>query len=169
MRIERATAEDRAAVAQIGRQTFRETFGHLYAPEDLALFLDQSHSEEAAHKLLSAPDAAVWLLKDGDKVAGYAAARANTLSTDHPTNADGEIARLYVLGRYHGGGFGSQLLECALLWLEERFRHLYVSVYADNHGAQRLYRRYGFEMVKEYRYMVGNHADREFLFARFAD
>src|SRR6185437_11642486 len=37
--IRRATLEDAEALSGIGRETFVETFGHLYPPEELAHFL----------------------------------------------------------------------------------------------------------------------------------
>ena len=42
--IRRATASDAPVLAALGRETFAETFGHLYPPEDLAGFLDAAHA-----------------------------------------------------------------------------------------------------------------------------
>jgi hypothetical protein len=39
-----ATPADAAVLAEIGRRSFVETFGHLYTPEDLAAFL-ANHNE----------------------------------------------------------------------------------------------------------------------------
>jgi ribosomal protein S18 acetylase RimI-like enzyme len=59
-------------------------------------------------------------------------------------------------------------MDIALSWLEERFDHLYVGVYSENFRAQELYRRYGFEKVGEYHFMVGDHADLEWIMRRSA-
>jgi hypothetical protein len=40
-----ADARDAAALADLGRRSFIETFGHLYDPDDLAVFL-LNHTEE---------------------------------------------------------------------------------------------------------------------------
>ena len=45
--IRRATPADAATLVALGTFTFIETFGHLYTPEDLQAFLDESHSEAA--------------------------------------------------------------------------------------------------------------------------
>ena len=45
--IRRATAEDAAALAELGTATFIESFGQLYVPRDLQAFLEESHSVEA--------------------------------------------------------------------------------------------------------------------------
>ena len=57
-------------------------------------------------------------------------------------------------------------MDIAISWLDARFDHLYVGVYSENFRAQELYRRYGFEKVGEYRFMVGNHADLEWIMRR---
>ena len=58
--IRRATASDAAALAAIGRETFAETFGHLYPPQDLAGFLDAAHAP--AHYADMAADRTNWPL-----------------------------------------------------------------------------------------------------------
>jgi ribosomal protein S18 acetylase RimI-like enzyme len=167
LRIRSAKPGDETRLSRIGAATFTETFGHLYKAEDLELFLARSHAPEAYRQILGDRGAAAWLLEDETAgVVGYASAGANTLPVDRPGVRDGELSRLYISAAHQGSGWGVALLETALAWLETNYADLYVSVYSENHGAQRLYRRYGFGFAKEYKYMVGNHADREFLFCR---
>ena len=45
-----AGPDDAAALGAIGRQSFVETFGHLYSPENLAAFLE-NHAEENWRRL----------------------------------------------------------------------------------------------------------------------
>jgi ribosomal protein S18 acetylase RimI-like enzyme len=40
---------------------------------------------------------------------------------------------------------------------------LYLSVFVDNHRARRFYKRYGFEAVGRYDFMVGTHADEDIV------
>ena len=40
--IRRATIDDAELMSRIASETFVETFGHLYPPEDLQYFLDNS-------------------------------------------------------------------------------------------------------------------------------
>ena len=91
-----------------------------------------------------------------------------TAQADAPDMPDrsGELMRFYIDQRYRGAGLGGRLFEKALAWLHENFDHVYLSVYAENFGAQRFYERYGFEKVHEYHFMVGNHADPEFIMKR---
>ena len=64
---------------------------------------------------------------------------------------------------------GARLFHEALTWLErEGPRTLWISVWSENHGAQRFYARYGFEKVGEYDFIVGQQRDHEFMYRRLA-
>jgi len=55
----------------------------------------------------------------------------------------------------------------ALAWLErDGPRTLWISVWSENHGAQRFYARHGFGLAGEYEFPVGRQRDREFMFRR---
>ncbi|HEX8534861.1 MAG TPA: GNAT family N-acetyltransferase, partial [Allosphingosinicella sp.] len=66
-----ATPDDAATMADLGRRTFTETFGHLYKPEDLALFLE-NHSEVRWAAELADPAFTIRLVEEAGEAAGYA-------------------------------------------------------------------------------------------------
>ncbi|MEM9015038.1 MAG: GNAT family N-acetyltransferase, partial [Pseudomonadota bacterium] len=140
-----------------------------YRPEDFRAFVDKHHSPSAYARLIADREHAVWLATDRDGAGvGYACAGPCNLPVpDDPENA-GELLRLYLLRETQGHGVGARLLKTALAWLDARFSDIYLSVYAENHGAQRLYARFGFEKVHDYFFMVGSHADPEFILKRRA-
>ena len=87
----------------------------------------------------------------------------------HPDVApgDGEVQRLYILQGHQGGGRGTALLHTALEWLErDGPRTIWIGVWSENYGAQRFYARHGFEIVGDYSFMVGDHADHELITRR---
>ena len=66
-----------------------------------------------------------------------------------------------------GRGTGTMLMD----WALARARALgcdavQLSVYSENHGAQRFYERYGFTKVGEYGFPVGKTVDHEFILKR---
>ena len=98
---------------------------------------------------------------------GYVTACPANLPHPDVAPGDGEIQRLYILQGHQGGGRGTLLLNTALEWLErDGPRTLWIGVWSENYGAQRFYARHGFEIVGEYSFMVGNHADRELITRR---
>jgi ribosomal protein S18 acetylase RimI-like enzyme len=162
-----AAPEDAATVARLGALTFSETFGHLYPPSDLHAFLDATHNVEAVAAEIANPDLGVWLAETAGAAVGYAVAGPCKLPHPEVTPRCGELMRIYVLGEAMGQGLGTRLMETALAWLErDGPRRLWIGVWSGNAGAQRLYARYGFSRVGEYKFMVGDTADHEFILSR---
>lgn len=165
--IRRAGVADAEALAAIGAATFAETFGHLYPPGDLAAFLADAYGVEKTRRDLADPARAAWLVERDGEVVGHALAGPCDLPHDEVTPACGELKRLYVLKRLQGSGTGSRLLTETLAWLErDGPRRLWIGVWSQNLGAQRLYGRMGFEKVGEYEFPVGRVRDREFILRR---
>jgi GNAT superfamily N-acetyltransferase len=167
--IRRAGPADAEALAEIGRATFTETFGHLYPPQDLAYFLAQSHGPERTERDLADPDCAAFLAEVDGRVAGYGLAGPCALPHPDVTPGCGELKRLYLLAAYQGAGLGGRLFEEAIGWLiREGPRQLWIGVWAENHGARRFYARHGFETVGRYEFPVGRARDQELILRRAA-
>ena len=165
--IRRATLADAEALSRIGAETFSETFGHMYPPQDLAAFLEAAYAVEKSRRDLEDPEKAVWLVEADGAVVGHALAGPCDLPHDDVTATCGELKRLYILKAFQGGGTGSRLLAQTLAWLErDGPRRLWIGVWSENYGAQRLYGRLGFEKVGEYDFPVGETRDREFILRR---
>ena len=165
-----ATGADAAVLAALGSVTFTETFGHLYPPEDLAEFLRQSHSVARWNQLLGDPAVATWLATSGPTPAGFIVAGSCKLPVTDLEESAGEIRQLYVHSIFQNLRLGTQLLGIALDWLAAANRlPVYVGVWSENFGAQRLYGRYGFEKIGEYFFPVGRTRDREFILKRSSE
>lgn len=170
MHIRRATVDDAATLSRLAARTFTETFGHLYAPEDLAAFIADSYAVEKQRTILAHPDYAVWLLERDGEALGHAAAGPCGLPHPEVAPGDGELKRLYVLREAQNGGWGGRMFEAALAWLlRDGPRRLWIGVWSENLGAQRFYGRYGFAKVGEYIFPVGAQQDLEFILRRDAD
>ncbi|HEY9219371.1 MAG TPA: GNAT family N-acetyltransferase [Phenylobacterium sp.] len=165
--IRRAGSADAADLARIGASTFTETFGHLYPPQDLALFLEAHHTEAAARSVLEDPSQAIWLAHVDGEAAGYALAGPCTLPHPDVTPACRELKRLYVAQGRQGAGLGESLMAQAMAWMTAgRPPALWIGVWSENFGAQRFYGRHGFIQVGEYEFPVGASRDREFILKR---
>ncbi|RYF95108.1 MAG: GNAT family N-acetyltransferase [Caulobacteraceae bacterium] len=165
--IRRATPADAESLSRIGGETFTETFGHLYPPEDLSAFLAYAYGLERTRGDLADPEKASWLVEHDGQVVGYASAGPCGLPHPDARPADGELYRLYLFKAHQGGGLGRRLLDTVLGWLErDGQRTLWIGVWSENHGAQRLYGRLGFERVGDYIFPVGRTMDEEFILRR---
>jgi ribosomal protein S18 acetylase RimI-like enzyme len=166
--IRRAVEADIPALAELGAATFVEAFAHLYSRADCDDFLASSHSPGAYRRILAQPGVAVWLAaRAGEAPGGYAVAGPCKLPVPDLEPRAGEVQRVYVRAALHGRQIGTRLLETALDWLAAAgHAPLYVGVWSENYGAQRLYGRYGFRKVGEYEFPVGRQLDREFILTR---
>ena len=131
-----ATAADVPALSRLAIAAFVAKFGDLYRPEDLAAFL----------------------------------AEALGLTCGFPEHARGsrvmDLKQLYTAPQATGQGVGSALMDWAMAEFAARGAdEVQLSVYAENHGAHRFYRRYGFDKVADITFRVGEQLDPEFLFA----
>lgn len=158
---------DAAALQAIGRLTFTETFGSLYPPADLDHFLETAHGLARIRADLTDPAKKAWLVEAGGQAIGYALAGPCKLPHPGVTADCGEVERLYLARGWQGGGLGSRLLAAALAWLEgEGLRPIWIGVWSENLGAQRLYARHGFEVVGSYEFEVGETRDHELIMLR---
>jgi GNAT superfamily N-acetyltransferase len=157
-----ASPDDAAVVAALGRETFVETFGHLYTPENLAAFL-VNHSDENWRAELSDPRFAVRLGEAEGRSVAYAKLGPPSL----PFEVEGptiELRQFYVLKPWQGVGTAAELMEWTLAEARARgAEEMYLSVFVDNPRARRFYERYGFECVGTYHFMVGTHADDDLI------
>lgn len=156
--------EDAGALAALGRETFIDTFGHLYSAANLNAFLDRVHGLPAVAAELADPARAYRVAEVDGALVGYAKIGPMSLPVANPPATALELKQLYVLPAYKGQGVAATLMAWALDQCHARgARDVYLSVYADNPRAQAFYRRHGFTIVGHYKFMVGDHADDEHI------
>ena len=160
-----AGPDDAAILSAIGRQSFVETFGHLYTPENLATFLE-NHREERWREELSDPRYAVRLGFVDEVNAAYVKLGPPSLPFTPPKDSI-ELRQFYILKPWQGAGLAPAMMDWALA--EGRRRgaaEIYLSVFVDNRRARRFYEKRGFEPVGRYDFMVGTHADEDIVMRR---
>ena len=163
-----ASEADVPALSRLAIDSFVAKFGHLYSAENLNAFLSENLSEAAVAAELANP-LRLYRLADRDgKLLGFCKLG---LACGFPDHARGtcpmELKQLYTDPATTGQGIGAALMDWAMAELAARGAdEVQLSVYADNPGAHRFYRRYGFDKVADITFRVGDHLDPEFLFAR---
>ena len=154
---------DASMVADLFRASFVETFGNLYASEDLATFLASRTAADFAREIAD-PAFHFQLAADDDGAPlGFIKLGPPDFPVETPPRTI-ELRQVYVLERATGQGIGALLMD----WATDRGRasgasHLQLSVYIDNHRARRFYEKRGFTVIAAYRFMVGSHADEDVI------
>ncbi len=154
-----AVPADGPALAAMARRCFAETFGTLYRASDLAAFLDEAFGAAGLPAQLDDPAYAVRLAEADAAIIGYAKIGPVGFPGDWGDDAF-ELHQLYVLGPWQGSGVAARLMDWAIAGARAHgARRLVLSVYIDNHRAQRFYARYGFREVGRYGFRVGEQLD----------
>ena len=166
-----AVDADAAALGELGRETFIDTFvagfSIPYPAEDLTAFIDASFNAGAIRAKLNEPGAAWWVAERDGELLAFANTGPNTLPHPDARPSHAELRRLYVAKRAQGLGLGTKLLAIALEWMEANSDGpLWIGVWSGNVKAQKLYAAYGFEKAGEYEYPVGRWRDHEFILRR---
>ena len=163
-----AGPDDAPTLSRLARETFIETFGHLYPAEDLEAFLDGSYEVEKLRAEIAGPGQH-WLIAEdeGGQAVAYAQSGPCALPHADVNDAHGELKRIYLRQSAQGTGLGRELMDRSLAWIEATFEGpVWIGVWSENHKAQRLYERYGFSKAGEYQFAVGETRDQEFILMR---
>ena len=159
-----AVDADAAVLAAFARDTWLATFGHLpYPDDDLRNYLTEKYGEAVQRAEIADANVRYQLALRDEAIVGYCMMGELEMPVDD--DAGLELHRLYVDESVKGAGVAATLMDDCIAWARGRgARALYLSVWENNLRAQRFYRRYGFEHCGEWKFMVGNHADRDLIF-----
>jgi ribosomal protein S18 acetylase RimI-like enzyme len=155
-----ARPKDGPALGEMAARCFVETFGPFYKAEDMEAFIASAFGPDGLPAQIGTPGLSIRLAVDDDQIAGFAKLGPSTLPPAPEGSA--ELKQLYVLKPWHGGGVAATLMDWAIATSRERgASHLSLSVWVDNHRAQRFYARYGMEPIGFHPFTVGDHIDND--------
>lgn len=166
-RIRPAIPGDAPALCAIAQKTYADAFGGSMLAGDLQAHLEKNLALGNIRAFLR--DDVVLVAESAGRPVGYAqfgifapgALRENAY----------ELRRLYVLSEFQNRGIGSLLLDAALAHPQmQNAREIYLDVWERNHGAIRLYERFGFRVVgrREFAVASGTAADFDLIMVRSA-
>jgi diamine N-acetyltransferase len=150
-----AILADAAKLSLVGGASFLESFADDHPGDDLVNHVSDRHSIATYQTWLSDPTYALWIVEEAlGAPVGYAMFGSAELPGAQA--GDFEIKRIYMLRRWHGGGFGKQLFEiCRDTARARGGKRLLLAVYTANLMAQQFYTRQGMSIIGETVFMVG--------------
>ena len=160
-----ATLQDAPALSELGRTSFIDAFGHLYSADNLNRFLEQAYSQAAVQIDLANPLRLYRIAEQDGLLVGYCKIGFDvTLEHEPGDRRVMELKQLYMRGNQTGSGIGATLMAWVLDEARAReFDDVILSVWSENHGAQRFYARHGFGKIGDTVFMVGDHRDEDYL------
>jgi ribosomal protein S18 acetylase RimI-like enzyme len=165
--VARRNAAVATQLADLGRQTFQDTFGADNRPEDMAAYLAANFSAEKQLAELEDVDTVFLLARMHQELVGYAKLRFNSklgVEAGKTPDVRMEIERLYVREDWIGTGLGATLMRRAI---EEARQHacrsVVLGVWEKNTRAIEFYQRFGFKVIGQHEFMLGTDVQNDLL------
>ena len=167
--IRNAAPGDAAALAELAAVTFPLACPPGSSPEDIALHLRRTLSEEKFAEYLADTRIAVLVLEEGARLDGY------TLLVDRQSpDADVlralggkrsiELSKCYVHPDHHGRGAASMLMRASLDWAADQGAgSVWLGVNSQNAKAIRFYEKSGFTKVGTKSFTLGDSVESDFI------
>jgi ribosomal protein S18 acetylase RimI-like enzyme len=169
LQIRLAIPVDAEIVALLGRITFTETFGHLFAEhaDDLRAYLDHTFAVAKIRNSLGEPANRYWLGYLNGLPIGYAKLKFPSLIHLLPNQEPAQLQKIYVLREFLSRSFGKRLLSAVLEDAAQRaLDTLWLDVLKQNARAIRFYDREGFVPLGDDTYSIGAQTFEFHLMAR---
>jgi diamine N-acetyltransferase len=168
--IRRATAGDNILLAELGRQTFYETFARDNTPEDMAEYLAASFGPDIQAAQLADPNTLFFIAEEDGAAVGYARLRENSTADGIVGRRPLEIVRLYARRAWLGQGVGKALMQACLEYANEcSADQIWLDVWEENVRAIAFYRKWGFVPVGKQTFQLGSDLQNDLILARTVD
>lgn len=167
IRVRPADLSDSTLLAEIGERTFRDTFGAANTPEDMAEYLSNAFGAPIQARELKDPGNLFLIAEVIGEAVGYARLRSGSAPPDIRGARPLEIVRFYSVQEWIGRGVGAALMQaCLELALDKGHDTIWLDVWERNSRAIAFYGKWGFEVVGNQPFQLGQDTQNDFLLAR---
>jgi GNAT superfamily N-acetyltransferase len=167
LRLRHATPLDNRLLADLGAETFSDTFGPDNSPENMAAYLTQSFSPEKQAQELADPASRFLIAELDGAVVGFARLHVGPAPDGVAAARPAEINRIYARQAWIGKGIGARLMQACL---DEAAREncdvVWLSVWQRNPRAIAFYRQWGFVEAGTLTFQLGADAQTDWLMVR---
>jgi ribosomal protein S18 acetylase RimI-like enzyme len=168
-----ATVSDAALLAELGAQTFADTYANANTEADMRAHLDSVFSVEARARELADATRSTWIAEaidrdpNGRTAIGYATVRRNAQTDGVAFQNPAELERIYVARAWHGRRVGATLMDACIAQVERwQCNGLWLGVWEKNPNAIAFYQRVGFSIVGKKAFQLGTDVQNDFVMAR---
>jgi GNAT superfamily N-acetyltransferase len=164
IKIRYAASVDNVLLAELGRQTFSDSFAADNTPEDMAAYLAASFSPQIQAAELADPNTVFLIAEAAGKTVGFARMK-ESLPLPGITGARTiEIVRFYSIKARIGRGVGAALMQACL---DEASRRgcdsIWLDVWKHNPRAIAFYHKWGFVEVGTAIFKLGDDLQHDLL------
>lgn len=162
-----AGERDAAELSVMGARMFAQTYGPYNLQSDIDEYLRANFTLDRLADDLADPWNRYLLAEFRKAAVGYAMLRKNEPANHVVMGRPIELARIYVESDLIGKGIGSLLMDSCLEQASKMgYATMWLGVWTQNETAIAFYRRWGFEVVGEHEFILGQDVQNDFLMAR---
>ena len=153
-----------AALQQIGRQTFAETFAESNTAENMAKYLEEAYAYEKLSAEVNDANSVFYFAMMEDKEIGYLKLNFGASQTELKDNDALEIERIYVLKEFHGKKVGQLLFDKAIeVAKAQNVAYVWLGVWENNKRALQFYSKNGFVEFDQHVFVLGDEAQTDIM------
>jgi ribosomal protein S18 acetylase RimI-like enzyme len=162
--VEQINISHLAALQQIGRQTFSETFAESNTAENMSKYLEEAYSYEKLSAELNDTNSIFYFAMMDQSVIGYLKLNFGASQTELKDNNALEIERIYVLKEFHGKKVGQFLFDKAIeIAKEYHVAYVWLGVWENNKRALQFYTKNGFVEFDQHIFVLGDEAQTDIM------
>lgn len=164
--IRRANPSDAESLAKLAECTFRDTFRVDNVPTNIELHCANNFGADIQRREILDPNC-ITLLADVDgSLVAFAQVQLRSAKQCVSAKRPSELFRLYVLGDWLGRGIAHDVMAKVLATVaNEGADVVWLGVWEQNPRAIAFYRKYGFEVVGDHEFQLGEDIQRDLVMA----
>jgi ribosomal protein S18 acetylase RimI-like enzyme len=167
IQIRRAEENDALALSVLAEATFRAAFSQLNTAANMQLHCAASYAQALQLAEIRDPGRETWVVEGESRLVAYAQLRLDATAPEISDKRSVEIQRFYVDASYHGAGLAHRLMAHVLARVEAAgYAVLWLGVWERNARALAFYKKWGFEVVGEHTFKVGDDPQNDLLMRR---
>jgi GNAT superfamily N-acetyltransferase len=167
IRIRRAEEDDALALSVLAEATFRAAFAESNTAANMQLHCAAYYGQALQLAEIRESCLETWVAELDSRLVAYIQLRFDAASPVISGGRPVEIQRFYVDASHHGAGLAHQLMAHVLARADAvGYAVLWLGVWERNARALAFYRKWGFEVVGEHIFKVGDDPQRDLLMRR---
>src|SRR3984957_7573315 len=167
IRIRRAVDDDALALSLLAERTFCDAFADSNTAENMRLHCASTYGQALQLAEIRAPGCETWVAEAGNRLLAYVQLRLDAVSSVILDERPVEIQRFYVDAAHHGTGLAPHLMQHVVARVEAGGSQArWLGVWEGNARAVGFDRKWGFDVVGEEIFKVGDDPQRDLVMRR---
>jgi ribosomal protein S18 acetylase RimI-like enzyme len=167
IRIRRAEEGDALALSVLAEKTFRDAFADSNTTANMQLHCAANYGHGLQLAEIRDSRRETWLVEADGGLVAYVQLRLDATSPMISGERPVEIQKFYVDASHHGAGLAHQLMAHVLARAKaDGSATLWLGVWERNPRALAFYRKWGFDVVGEHTFNLGDDPQRDFMMRR---